>query len=205
MYSRPLLFPVNAVAVPPPRRQPPKGAATNPALCKQCNASLHLDDSFLKLQMKVSASGEPYLGGSHADEDVPDSLFGGIDYVRSDRIPMLPDLLLAAERGCAFCAALRGGLQKKYRGMPGWRPHPEPLKLRIQYKWLVDVKATNLDALVVSILHPELGGWRSLGGWDDQVLRFLPCAAGGTSIHRAVHHDGVLDACTFNVTDLTSN
>lgn len=192
-------------AAPSQRPRPPKGAVTNPALCKQCNASLHLDDSFLKPQMKVSATGEPYLSGLHADTDFPYSAFGGIDYVRYDQIPTLPNLSLAAESGCAFCAALREGLKKEYRGSPGWKPHPEPLTLRIQYKWSVAVEATTLDAVVASVLHSELGGWEHLGGWKDEVLRFWPYAAGGTSIHRAVHHYGVLDACAFNVTDPICN
>lgn len=188
-------------AAPSPRPRPPTGTATNPALCEQCNASLHLDDSFLKPYLKTSATGEQYLGGLHAHEDFPYTAFGGIDYVRCEQVPTLPNLSLAAESGCAFCAALRKGLQDKYQGSPWWKPHPEPLTLRIQYRWTVSVDATNLDAVVVSVLHPELGEWMD----RLEVLQFWAYAAGGMPIHRAVHHDGVLDACTFNVADLISD
>lgn len=178
----------------PPRPRPPKGTATNPALCEQCNASLHLDDSFLRPHLDTSDPEEPFLEWHNDYTDpsyydkIPKHVFGGIDYVRYDQVPTLPGLSLAAESGCAFCAALREGLQNKYQGSPWWKPHPEPLTMRIQYKWTVWSWNLTLDAVVVSVLHPELGEWK------DEVLRFLPYAAGGTSIHHAVPDDGVLDA-----------
>lgn len=81
----PALLPEDPVAAPLRRPRPPKGIATNPALCKQCNASLQLDDKFLTPKLKKSTDGEPYLDGikgygrgifAHA----PHSVFGGIDY-----------------------------------------------------------------------------------------------------------------------------
>lgn len=181
-----MVLPTDPVAAPSERPRPPKGTATNPALCKQCNASLHVDDSFLKPLLKTSSNGEPYLGGIDHGRAIfvpgPHSVFGGIDYARRDQIPTLPDLSLAAESGCVFCAAVRAGLQNEYQRSPWWKPHPEPLTLRIQYSWMFSRSGINLDAVVVSVLHPELRGWK------DQVLRFWAYAAGGTSIHHAVYH-----------------
>lgn len=186
LQGDPVVLPTDPVAAPSQRPRPPKGTATNPALCKQCNASLHLDDSFLKPQLKTSADGELYLEGIDRHKSIfvpgPYSVFGGIDYVRRDQIPTLPDLSLTAESGCVFCAALRDGLQDEYQGSPWWKPHPEPLTLRIQYSWMVSVSGISLDAVVVSVLHPELGDWKA------QVLRFWAYATGGTSLHHAAHH-----------------
>lgn len=153
-------------------RPPPE--TSNPALCKQCNASLHLDDSFLEPLLKTSATGEPYL---QYDDSIPKFVYEGIDYVRHDQIPFLPDLSLAVESGCVFCAALSDGLQNKYQGSSWWKPHPEPLELRIQYGWIFRGTDTHLDSVVVSVFHPELERW------DDLALRFLAYAAEGTSIY----------------------
>lgn len=156
------------------QRPRPRTESSNPALCNQCNASLHLEDIFLEPLLKRAATGEPYLD---YDDPIPKSVFEGIDYVRHDQIPSLPILLLAAESGCVFCAALRDGLQSKYQECSWWRSHPEPLEMRIQYGWTFSGTGTHLDSVVVSVFHPELEIW------DDFALRFLAYAAEGTSIH----------------------
>lgn len=153
-------------------RPPPE--TSNPALCKQCNASLHLDDSFLEPLLKTSATGEPYLD---YDDPIPKSVFEGIDYARHEQIPSLPDLSLAAESGCVFCAALRDTLHYRYkdRGSSWWTP--SPIKLRIQYGWTWSGIDTHLDSVVVSIFD------RDKLGWIEQDRRFLAYRAEGTSIH----------------------
>lgn len=153
-------------------RPPPE--TSNPALCKQCNASLQLDDSFLEPLLKTSATGEPYLD---YDDPIPQSVFEGIDYARHDQIPSLPDLLRAAESGCVFCAALRYRLQRIFQGSLWWDDHTKPLKLRIQYGWTWSGTDTHLDSVVVSLFHPS---WRN---WKELALRFLAYGAEGTSIH----------------------
>lgn len=159
---------------------PPAGIS-NPALCEQCNASLHVDDSFLKPALKTSTTGQPYLLDS--ERVLATDVYGGIDYVRHDQIPTLPDLSLAAESGCRFCAALRDGLRHKYGEKPWWKPHPTPLTLRIDYCWILDVDATYLDSIVVTIVHPEVEESQFLSWNPQSTLRFLVYAARGVSIH----------------------
>lgn len=155
------------------QRPRPPTEITNPALCKQCNASLHLDDSFLEPLLKTSATGEPYLD---YDGSKPKKVLEGIDYVRHDHIPFLPALSLSAKSGCVFCAALRDGLQNKYHGHEWWlKTDPKPLEMRIQYRWIFSGTDTHLDCVAVSTFH-----WLHN---EELALRFLIYGAAGTSIH----------------------
>lgn len=173
------------------RRPPPPGTPANPALCKRCNVSLRIDDSFLKQCLQTSETGDLCLVG---DKTIFAQLvFGGIDYVRDDHVATLPGLSRAANSGCKFCAAVKEGLQNKYQGSPWWKPQSKPLVLRFQYCWLVNTGRITLDSVVVSVKHPELDqnklekshnrlfNWNQPRPrlWEADAFRFMTYSAGG--------------------------
>lgn len=170
------------------RRPPPAGIPANPALCKRCNVSLQIDDSFLKQSLETSETGDLYLAGVLSW--FPELVFGGIDYVRDDHVATLPGLSRAADSGCKFCAAVKEGLQNKYQGASWWKPQSKPLVLRFQYCWELNIDRTILDSVVVSVKHPELDRRElrerkgdpepRLRQWEASVLRFVAYSTRGT-------------------------
>lgn len=169
------------------RRLPPPGTPANPALCKRCNVSLRIDDSFLQQCLRTSWVGDLYLAGRKSLSRK--LVFGGIDYVRDDHVATLPGLSRAADSGCKFCAAVKEGLQNKYQGASWWKPQSKPLVLRFQYCWEVSDHRTTLDSVVVSVKHPglerKLEELRPMDElrlrlWEARVFRFLTYSAGGT-------------------------
>lgn len=108
----------------------------------------------------------PYHGGY--------SVFGGIDYVRHDVLPDLPELSSDADSGCQFCAAVKRALHEKYRESALREWSSEGLTLRTQYGWTVYPPFSQPNALVVSVR------WDTLGGWQKGVLQFPIYAVRGT-------------------------
>lgn len=90
----------------------------DPGLCSQCNECLVLDDSVVEPYLKAKDSQGLYTGPAFASfGGLENPGFGGIDYTRKDDLPDLPALSQSAKDGCRFCAAVKSGLETKYRGV----------------------------------------------------------------------------------------